>query len=323
MDLVLKRYFWVLPILVILCCGVLGAKAANHLIEVKMMGDGSAARSKPLPRKPRGEQKSPPSKDDREVVDRNMFCSTCEPPKPPDVASPSGPVDDNHPPLTSLPLSLAATIVSQDPDSSAATILNTQTNLSGQYSVGEHIPAAGELRKIRPKFVDFYNKTAGRLERIELGNTSSGSPAMAATAPPPAAMPAAPPPPTDGSNPEAELLAAVDKGVKKVSDNQWDIERALVDKILADPSVMMRQARVVPSIKDGKANGFKMYAIRPSSVYSKIGLMNGDTITSINGFEITSMDKAMEIYTKLRSASNLSISVMRRGQPVQLDYSIK
>jgi general secretion pathway protein C len=43
-------------------------------------------------------------------------------------------------------------------------------------------------------------------------------------------------------------------------------------------------ARVVPAVKNGKPDGFKLYAIRPSSVYSKLGLTNGDTIQSINGF---------------------------------------
>ena len=115
----------------------------------------------------------------------------------------------------------------------------------------------------------------------------------------------------------------LDRFANALSDTSYDIDRGLVDKILLDPSVVARQARIVPSIKDGKANGFKMYAIRPNSVFAKIGLQNGDTIQSINGFDMSSPDKALEVYTKVRSASNLSISILRRGQPVQMEYSIK
>ena len=79
----------------------------------------------------------------------------------------------------------------------------------------------------------------------------------------------------------------------------------------------------MPSIKDGKANGFKLYAIRPNSLFAKIGLQNGDTIQSINGFDMSSPDKALEVYTKVRSSSALSVSVLRRGLPTNLDYSIK
>ena len=85
----------------------------------------------------------------------------------------------------------------------------------------------------------------------------------------------------------------MDQGVKKLDDTHYEIDRALLTKILSDPSVIARAARIVPSIKEGKANGFKMYAIRPNSPYSRIGFQNGDTIHSINGFEMTSPDKAL------------------------------
>jgi general secretion pathway protein C len=43
----------------------------------------------------------------------------------------------------------------------------------------------------------------------------------------------------------------------------------------------------------------------------------------VNGYEMTSPDKALEVYTKVKSANNLSISITRRGQPVTMEYSIK
>lgn len=321
MERLLKRYFYVVPIVVIICSGVLAAKAANHVLEAKFLLGTPAAKVAARPKKVEP-AKPPPSKDANEVLTRNMFCSTCDPPRPADSSTPSAPVDDNHPPATSLPLALLGTIVSDsEPEISAATVANTSTFRSGNYGVGDVIPDAGEVRRIRSKWVDFHNKNANRMERIELGPPAM-PPVVASAAPPPTAppTPAATP---EGQNPEADLLAAVDKGVKRVSDTAYDIDRGLVDKILGDPSVISRQARIVPSIKDGKANGFKMYAIRPNSVFAKIGLQNGDTIQSINGFDMSSPDKALEVYTKVRSASNLSISILRRGQPVQMDYSIK
>jgi general secretion pathway protein C len=82
-------------------------------------------------------------------------------------------------------------------------------------------------------------------------------------------------------------------------------------------------ARVVPSMKNGKPDGFKLYAIRPSSAFARLGLANGDTLQSINGFELTSADKALEVYTKLREATSLEVEVTRRGKPVTLKYSIR
>jgi general secretion pathway protein C len=66
-----------------------------------------------------------------------------------------------------------------------------------------------------------------------------------------------------------------------------------------------------------------LYAIRPSSVYAKLGLANGDTLQAINGFELTSADKALEVYTKLREATSLQVSVTRRGKDMTINYTIR
>ena len=66
-----------------------------------------------------------------------------------------------------------------------------------------------------------------------------------------------------------------------------------------------------------------IHAIRPSSIYAKLGLSNGDTIHSINGFELDSLDKGLEVYQKVRDASGLQVSVTRRGKPMTINYSIK
>ena len=37
MEQVLKRYFWVLHVLVVMICAILSAKAMNHIIEAKLL----------------------------------------------------------------------------------------------------------------------------------------------------------------------------------------------------------------------------------------------------------------------------------------------
>jgi len=131
------------------------------------------------------------------------------------------------------------------------------------------------------------------------------------------------PDPVDPNVPPDDLMKEMLKGIKKVSDVEFRIDRKLVDKVLENPAAVARGARIVPSIKNGKPNGFKLYAIRPSSVYAMFGLYNGDTIHRINGFDLTSPDKALEVYTKLRDAKNLQVDLTRRGKPVTLRYSIR
>ena len=88
-------------------------------------------------------------------------------------------------------------------------------------------------------------------------------------------------------------------------------------------SLLSRSARIVPEIRDGKAAGFRLYSVRPDGPFAKIGMQNGDVISSINGLEITSPEKALEVYAKLKSASHLSLGLERNGQRITKDYTIR
>ena len=139
--------------------------------------------------------------------------------------------------------------------------------------------------------------------------------------------PETPPPDEEEETPsatsKAEFDAALSKGIRKVKDTHYVVKRELVDRILADPMLVARGARIVPSVKNGQPNGFKLYAIRPSSVYARIGLRNGDTIEKINDLELSSPDKALEVYTKLQGSKHLEISLIRRGKALTLVIDIE
>jgi len=53
------------------------------------------------------------------------------------------------------------------------------------------------------------------------------------------------------------------------------VSRAELDAALNDPSRLER-TNVVPSFKDGRANGFKLFGVRPGGAYAKLGIQNGD-----------------------------------------------
>lgn len=311
MEAYIKKYFAVVPVLVIAVCAYFGAKAVNHIVEAKALGDSEKLGKAEKVVAPKKQPKVKRSKNGDPIAKRNMFCSSCLPPEPEEVDGEV--IDSDSPPATSLPLRLVATNVSTQSDYSFATIQNTSTDRQGAYSIDQKIPDGGAVVRIGVKYVDFQNPKTKRVERLSLLSTKA-APIKTATTKKPTK--------TDGK-PKDELMAMIDEGVNKVSDTEFEIDKKVVDKILENPMSVARGARIVPSIKNGKANGFKLYAIRPSSVYAKIGLMNGDTIHSINGFDLTSPDKALEVYTKVREATSLSVNATRRGKPVSLNYSIK
>ncbi len=303
MQDLIKRYFWVLGGAVVMVCSVFAAKATSHILEAKFLGDSDhAPRIIPVMQAPVA-VKQTRSKDGAGLVTRDIFCSECTPAVT--VAS-TNPNDIQN---TTLPLVLLATNVAPKPENSYATIVNTENQRQGSFGVGDPIPGAtGKLKEIHYKYVDFEN--GGHIERLVLAGQQ---------APVAAPVAAAPTPEGEGD----ELQAAIDSGIKKIDDNTYEIDKGLVEKILANPMGVAKGARVVPAVQNGKPNGFKLYAIRPSSVYAKIGLTNGDTLSAINGMELTTADKALEVYTKLREATSLEVEIQRRGKPMTLKYTIR
>lgn len=123
--------------------------------------------------------------------------------------------------------------------------------------------------------------------------------------------------------PKRLALELAPDAITELGNGRYRISRSGLEVALADPATLSRGARIVPAIKNGKPYGFKLYAIRSSSVYARLGLKNGDTIHRVNGHDLTSAEQALEIYTKLAGATEIRLSVIRRGKPVELTYEIR
>ncbi|QRK04033.1 general secretion pathway protein GspC [Archangium violaceum] len=111
--------------------------------------------------------------------------------------------------------------------------------------------------------------------------------------------------------------------VRQISPRNYEVSRKDLDATLANPNEVMMQARLVPAFRDGEPQGFKMFAIKPSSIYNQLGLQNGDVLKRINGHSLQSPDRALEAYQALREASRIELEVERNGQPLQLTYSVR
>jgi type II secretory pathway component PulC len=119
-----------------------------------------------------------------------------------------------------------------------------------------------------------------------------------------------------------DLDAALLDTIEKIDDTHIKLPGKVIDAVLANPMSVSRGVRIVPAIKNGQPDGFKVYAIRPTSLFARLGLMNGDTVRAISGFELMSPDKALDAYAKLRDATSVELELVRRGQPVTLHIEI-
>ena len=135
------------------------------------------------------------------------------------------------------------------------------------------------------------------------------------------------PPPVASTTPSRGGSRGVDpaikKGIRKISDTSFEIDRGVVDQILENQAVLMRQARIVPEQENGRVVGIRLLGVRADSLLATLGMQNGDRLQTINGFEMASPEKALEAYARLRTADKLTISLVRGGKPMNLDYDIR
>ena len=306
METLLRKYLWVIDLVVVAICAVFSARATATVIETKMAR--TAPPPKAAPRVAAAASQTVYTKEFEDILKRNVFCSTCPPIiPPPDVV---GPAPDLQPQRTTLPITLVAIMFAPapaDPHLSMAIIRDTEQKSAGAYSIDGFIRDA-KITDIEETRVDLDNQ--GRKEYIELFDKGP-APAPAAAA----ATPAAP-----AGDP---LAAELQKGVKKTGEHSYEVQRGTVDSLLNNMSALSRAARIVPEMKDGRAAGFRLFSVRPDGPFAMIGLQNGDVISTINGLEMNSPDQALMVYTKLKSASHLSVGLERNGQKITKDYNIR
>jgi general secretion pathway protein C len=271
------------------------------------------------------------------ILARNIFDPTTgalwppkveEPPPTPEVTVEN--IEDlaagQLPPPCEGALKLVASVYFEEsPDWSFAT-LSTGSAQPLLYRQGSRVEDK-EVVSVLPKAV-FLRQGSGRLCSLLLfvdaaaraakqpPTSFSGTPVEPTTTPAP--MTAAALPGMTGGLSEEEL----NQSIRAVSETKFTVQRAFVDKILQNQAEIMRSARIVPHEENGQVVGVKLYGIRRNSLLGKLGLQNGDLMRTINGYAMSSPDTALEAYSKLRSANNLSVAVTRRGRQMSVDYDI-
>jgi general secretion pathway protein C len=152
----------------------------------------------------------------------------------------------------------------------------------------------------------------GRREFIDAGG-----------APKPGARPKGKATKKDAKKPKKKSGRHTWDGIKDLGGGKYSVEQAEIDYALSNLDKLSREARIVPNFADGSTNGFKVFSIRRNSALRKMGLKNNDVLTSVNGFDLSDTEKALEIYSKLQSDKSFSLEVLRNGEPMTLEYSVQ
>ncbi len=315
-DQILKRHFWAVIMLLTALAALLGATGITQLAGAGLGADDKQLSAPPLLSKaaPMPAAVGIHTTTADSILSRNPFDSVTgalnrvvveeTASAGPDLSDPM-----NAPPCDGVKVLIIA--ASADPDWSFVA-MSTPTDPKSVLR-----RRGGEMAGKKVNFIGWdriWMTTGSALCQAEMFKPPSD-----AKAPPPAAAPM----PAAAAGGPSSLDPAISKGIVRLSANEFNIDRGVVDKILENQADLMRQARIVPEQENGKMVGIRLFGVRPDTLLGTLGMENGDRLQTINGFDMTSPEKALEAYARLRTADHLTVQVNRRGANQNLDYNIK
>jgi general secretion pathway protein C len=200
---------------------------------------------------------------------------------------------------TTLPFELIGTMILEDSASSIATIEDKSATIVYPVRVDDEIPSKAHILKIEPKRVIFINTASGRREYVDLPE-----------------------------NEEAPTKVAIGSksggsGIEQVAATQFAVDRKEIDKALSDINNILTQARAVPHFENGAPAGYKLFQIVPGSIYSKLGLKDGDVICGFDGQPANDPAVAFQQLSDLKNRSHLDLCVKRDGRQATYGYDFR
>jgi general secretion pathway protein C len=183
-----------------------------------------------------------------------------------------------------------------------ALVRHTTKNEERVFRLGDLVFDAGRLAEVRKEsaFIVINNK------KVELLTPMT----------PPSSTPA-------GQQAAGKPNTAASAAVVSTGAGSYVIDQRALNASLDNPAQAMSDARLLPSQKDGKVEGFRATEVKPNGVFSMIGIKNGDVLLRLNDFPMDSPDKALQSFIALKGQSRLKLDIIRDGQPQTFNYEIR
>lgn len=327
-DSLIKKYFVAVVLGLIAVAAYFQAAGATQLLGASLIPDENTLAVVPKLVAPPA-PKAPERKTAKPILDRNPFDSATGPltAEPTTVDLPEAEADLSDPLKAPACGEIKVAIVTEstDPLWSSAALQGTGETKPIVRRVGDKVGDA------EVAYIGFNRFEGSPSVWLTQGSTLCQAMLFAAQPQPGegAQKPAAPgeaeseSEATPGRRGAPPIPADMKAHIQKVSETEFNVDRSVVDKILENQSQLMRSARIVPEQKDGKVVGVRLFGIRPDTLLGTLGLQNGDRLETINGFNMSSPEKALEAYARLRTSEKLQVQVTRRGKPMSIDFNIK
>jgi general secretion pathway protein C len=300
MALIFRKYFWVLNGVFILLAALLVANTVNLFVEDALLPPLPGGEAPPRVAVAMAQEKAGPELDGPRLA-KLTGLKFSEP--EPEVKPPDGPIDGGEMARSSLRVKLLGTLMANEEQWSTASLHELDSNRARSVRVGDELLGA-RIVSIERKRVIVANN--GRNEFID-------NEAQAGMSAPPRMPP---------SGPTAPVAVSDASGIRSTGEHSYEIPSTELQGALGRLDQLTTQARAMPAMENGQVVGFKLAAIKQGSLYTKIGLQNGDVLRRINGLTLDSPEKALEAFAKLRESKHIQLDIDRGGAPVRKFYNV-
>jgi len=117
----------------------------------------------------------------------------------------------------------------------------------------------------------------------------------------------------------APLTTITHAGLTCSDEHRCQIHREFVDAALSDPHSL---AHIIPSIRDGKRLGVKIYGLQGSGTLKLLGFRNGDLIKAVNGHSLTGSMSPNLSFIRRGYPKTVSVDLERKGEKVTKHFEI-
>ena len=310
----LRKYVWVVNILLIVAIAYSVAAMINNGLRDKIESGEGGLTGEHLYKEKYGRVKIPyrPRSYYDSILETNLFGAGGYAGQV-ETADLSKILEDEITPRTSLKLELLGTFILKarahtSANRSVAVIKNMENLKIKGYSEGQQVDLITS-EKVEVVKIDDCEVTIRRAEGPELISCGNELESVFSKSPSSAS-------PGRGKTP-AKSKKSLASGVSKVSEGMYQIERRMFDELLAEPSSLITEAKIVP-----RDDGIKIFGVRSRSVFYKMGLRNGDIVHQINEVALNDVQGALSLFDDLKGQTEFTVDFTRRGKRKSNRYTI-
>ncbi len=112
-------------------------------------------------------------------------------------------------------------------------------------------------------------------------------------------------------------------GITQTAPDKYIVNPDFWHETFKQPETIVTSIRAIPySNDDNITEGFRLMGIRKTSLFSQLGLKNGDIIHFVNGSPLRNAEEAMVVWQTLQSAKVIYIEITRNNTKRVIEYKI-